>query len=500
MPHRLSTARRYTYYKISDDVLVAILEYLDPASLWRACKALRRIFSLTMEYQSLRYKFELAISGMNDGPVPHSRALPHLRLQLLLAYRKDWPKLEWSHEHKIQIAVPALVGSSGGFIHHIRPHGAFNLLELIELPSCRTNRPPSKTRHLRYTTSEIEAVSVEVTQALVVMSHVFSIQGQVGIQIFFRDLWSFEKHPRALALSYEISSQAIARVARMAIVICGFKLVISIEFQGAVLRHLLMDWRTFACRWLDDQDVQLLDQDHLLTVSNKGPSPTLSLYSVTHVQNMVLVREYELPEAWRKSVIGFCQNGSPKGDFGTPHDALFYSSPEARIVAIVAKPSGHSRSSLCNWLFVKESYLKYLSTRKDRSRMSSRIDWNTWAQFALIKDMGIMYSRVRGPYLVGSRVVYLETEHAGRLHVIEFSPFADASTPPAWFWNGPRASLVPSETSRSISRMTLEGGRVEDIRVTEDNITLFMEIQQGLRIAKVLTFGAPPTRTPRRVL
>lgn len=130
-----------------------------------------------MEHQSLRYKFELAIGGMKDGPVAHSRAPPYLRLQLLLSYRNEWPKLMWNNEHKMNISVPALLGYSGGFIHQIHSHGVFTTLELTEVPSSRTNKAPFQTRHLKYTTSAIEVVAVDFNQALVVMGHVFLYVG-----------------------------------------------------------------------------------------------------------------------------------------------------------------------------------------------------------------------------------------------------------------------------------------------------------------------------------
>jgi hypothetical protein len=127
-----------------------------------------------MEYQSLRYIFELAVSGMKDGPAAQSPGPPLARLQLLLTYKKDWPRLYWTHEYKMQIATPAHVGASGGFIHRIRTHGFQHILELTELPSCRTGRPPALTRHLRYTTTlPIESVAVDPSQALIVTSHIF---------------------------------------------------------------------------------------------------------------------------------------------------------------------------------------------------------------------------------------------------------------------------------------------------------------------------------------
>lgn len=293
----------------------------------------------------------------------------------------------------------------------------------------------------------------------------------------------------------------------------------SIEFHGGRIRHIVVDWRTFVSRvrpvcycikthddfqWFEDQDIQLLDENFVLSITKKNGHPFMNLYNIAHLPSTTLVREYELPEVWKNCIIGFCPNTSPKTEFSVSPDALFFAAPENRLVVVVAKSASHSRIPLCNWLFISESLVKapYL---KDRSVQMS---WCQWAQYCLIKDVGHLMSNFRGPYSVGTRVVYLEVEHghhSPRLHVIDFAPFSDISIP-SWFWIGPRALLVPYESSRTIPHTIFNEQRIEDIRLTEDNIILFsvsvrtvshglahlnfQEAKCGRRMATVLTFGA----------
>lgn len=126
-----------------------------------------------MERIGLRYKFELAVCGLKDGTVNHTRVPPYARLQMLLGYKSDWKTLSWSHESKIQIATPAQVGYSGGFIHLARTQGNGSILELTELPACRTNKPPTRVRSLRYATSVVDALAVDGPKNLIVTCHLF---------------------------------------------------------------------------------------------------------------------------------------------------------------------------------------------------------------------------------------------------------------------------------------------------------------------------------------
>ncbi|KAJ6619880.1 hypothetical protein B0H10DRAFT_2163718 [Mycena sp. CBHHK59/15] len=435
-----------------------------------------------MEYQSLRYKFELAVSGMRDGAA--SRAVAPLvgRLHLLLSYRTDWPQLNWTHEYKMQVVLPSHVGTSGGFIHQIRPHGVYDTLEITELPSCRTGRSPALTRRLRFTSPPVETIAIDSAQSLIIAAHVFCQNRIVGVQLHFRDLWTFAKHPWAPAESYEIPSQSAAPVAHAAMSICGSKMAMSLEFVGGKINHLIMDWRTF-------------DEDLLLVLCKKGNSlPILNLCSISNLANMVVLRQYELPGTWNNSSIRFCPNCSPRSPSPT---ALFYPDPTTRILIIAAKPLANSSSSTSprNWLFINESYFRAPS-RRDRLAVS----WSHWGQYCVVRDLSRSRTLVRGPYAIGARVVYLESEsgHSHRsigrpeppaLNLIEFAPFPDSAVRlhPCW-----------SSTARRLPSGTIENYGVDGIGVTEDNIILFLELQQGFRPVNILTFGAPPTRPSRR--
>ncbi len=61
------------------------------ADLRSISQAFQRVWMLVMEFQHLRYKFELAVVGMKDGPASYMGRSALLRLQLLTAYKKDWP-------------------------------------------------------------------------------------------------------------------------------------------------------------------------------------------------------------------------------------------------------------------------------------------------------------------------------------------------------------------------------------------------------------------------
>lgn len=124
-----------------------------------------------MGFQHLRYKFELAMAGMKDGTPSYFSKPPPLRLQLLLAYRENWPKLRWAYEQAISIpAAATVVNVCGGFLYQV----GGQTLDLMELPSCRTGRVPGQTRHLRFDTApRADCVAIDPMQSLIVTSHTF---------------------------------------------------------------------------------------------------------------------------------------------------------------------------------------------------------------------------------------------------------------------------------------------------------------------------------------
>lgn len=499
MPHRLTTIRRY---KISNDVLILILGYLDPPTLWRACKAFKRIYVTVMEYLPLYYLFELAMAGMKDGPVSHSYRPPVGRLDLLKSYRKDWPKLEWTHEYKMLIPTHARAGITGGFLHQINVHGSQYTLDLAELPSCRTSRPPALTRHLRFTTPQIENIAIDRSQSLIVTSHLFSGQnGQIGVRLHLRELWTFGKHPRTSTVVYDFTAGS-SRIANMSMIICGQKLIISIESASGRMKHLLLNWRNLHARWFEDQDIHCLNENYLLVVKRSRGLPVLNMYNIFDIAAVTVEREYQLPEHWSNAVIGFNQNTAPLTDNSASSEALFYPDPSNRILVITARtpPLGASHSLFRNWLFINESYFRPTSRR---DRLS--VPWDQWKEYCLIKDVSPS-ALISDPCVIGSRVLYVESDSgrnpsrgghpsgcASRLTIIDFAPYPDASchSNSVWPFVGKRSLLVPNENTRSVPSKTVDRLSIDDIRVTEDNIVLFLENRGNARPVNILTFGVP---------
>jgi len=60
-----------------------------------------------MDIKPLRYIFELAVVGMKDGAAPYSARPPLIRLQLLMTYKRDWPRLHWTHEQQVRVPATA---------------------------------------------------------------------------------------------------------------------------------------------------------------------------------------------------------------------------------------------------------------------------------------------------------------------------------------------------------------------------------------------------------
>ncbi|KAF9006105.1 hypothetical protein BDQ17DRAFT_1352750 [Cyathus striatus] len=451
MPHRLTSVRRY---KISDDVLLAILHYLDPVSLYRTCKLYHRIYVLVMEFQSLYYKYELARAGMKDGPASHTDTSPRIRLHLLTAYRKDWPKLLWAHENRLQISSPSPVRMSGGFISY----AGNQVIDLKEMPSSRIGRSPAQTRHYRYQITPnlpMECIAVDPLQSLVVTSEVFNINGGVAcIRIGVRRLETFGQHPWSSTVFYDFNTQTSDIITEVNASVCGSKMNISVRFATGGCKHLLMDWRTFHVVCLDDSDVHFLSEP-------------------------------------------------PLNDSSVPPTAFFFSDPATRVLQLIAKPSEpqRTRSPINNWLFINESYFRPPSRRDQRTT----IPWSSWEQYCLIRDVSA--SKYIGiPRLVGNRVLYTETDPSSRprdgirtrLHLIDFVPYRDTfDSTHSWSHRGQRSPLIPNESFREIPLSTTSGLVVEEMNATEDNIVLQLAAHHGGRSAVVLTFDAPSVKSSR---
>jgi hypothetical protein len=134
-------------------------------------KASRWVHYLVMETKTLRYKVELALSGMKDGP--NSGHPAPARLQQLLAYKKAWPALDWSHEDRLKIPRPTIMGVSGGFFYHASENSDQYFqwtLELYELRSFRIGRFTSHLQHFIFNVSfDVANVVIDPSQNLLVL-------------------------------------------------------------------------------------------------------------------------------------------------------------------------------------------------------------------------------------------------------------------------------------------------------------------------------------------
>jgi len=126
------------------------------------------------------------------------------------------------------------------------------------------------------------------------------------------------------------------------------------------------------------------------------------------------------------------------------------------------------------WLFVKESFFRY-SVSHYSSKVA--IPWAKWDAFTILKDMA---GGIKGPYVVGARAIYLEVlpGKTPRMKLIDFPAMPDANIAAAAVqtlsWAGKKAGLIPVEKSMRIPEDFSKGTTVEDIRMTEDNIVVFL--------------------------
>lgn len=187
MPHKVATSR---CYRISDDVLLLILEKLSPSTLYRFCQvcthvmkwnlcsldfclqAFERIYVLVSRFDHLKYRHGLGLVGMKDGPVPYSTCPPKLRQQILMAYKVDWPRLRWDNENQVRApAIATKVSVTGGFLYYVANQGLY----LLELPSSRNRKSTTQTRQFMYgTTPDARCVLVDPMLSLIVTSHVIT--------------------------------------------------------------------------------------------------------------------------------------------------------------------------------------------------------------------------------------------------------------------------------------------------------------------------------------
>jgi hypothetical protein len=285
---------------LSADLILLILEVTDQESLLQFCrvspavcchtyvqicsycvthmsKASRWIYFLVMETKSLRYQVELALSGMRDGPP--SEHPPPARLEQLLTYKKAWPALTWSHEDRLEISSPTIMGVSGGFFYHAseNSHQYFQwTLELYELRSFRTSHTVSHLRRLRFNVPfDISNVVIDLSQNLLALVELdqpnkcVCFSGSIGqfvidsqrcsanpicARLRCYDLWTCAAHPRASAHVFALQTHwwgplcPEQHVLVKQVQICGSRIALAVrlemmEGRAGSTEIVVVDWR-----------------------------------------------------------------------------------------------------------------------------------------------------------------------------------------------------------------------------------------------------------------
>ena len=87
--------------------------------------------------------------------------------------------------------------------------------------------------------------------------------GQIGLRLRIRNLWTFDKHPGSASAHYDCPTQVAQPVDCVSITICAARMVVSIEFSGGIMKHLLMDWCTLQATVII---LSLLSYPNVLTI------------------------------------------------------------------------------------------------------------------------------------------------------------------------------------------------------------------------------------------
>ncbi|KAH8833118.1 hypothetical protein DL96DRAFT_708850 [Flagelloscypha sp. PMI_526] len=488
MPSHRSS-RRLSHYKVSDDILVAILERCDPHTVVNTAKAFSRIRNLVAATLSLVYKCDLPGAGMLDGMVPYSVVPLRTRQGLLHSYTQDWPQLNWKNEIRLKVPNPARVGVCGPFFHQVRPAGNHaTTVELSEFPSHRLGVSPNQTRRCRFDVENmVDYLTLDESLGLLVIGRVFMYHDEPVLELQFKDFNTFKDYKNACTSRYQTRLGGVIR--HMSILLCGTKLAVTLDYAQGGTRHLLFNWKNSQVKWFDDHDVYFLNTDWLLGTRDLHNKPRVVLYNIAKVDHPVLVVEYELPRTLIGTSVKFAVNSAPRMDSAPNPRSLFRQDPTRRVILLQSRPIAGGPPAAPQWIIVRETFFRPPMGPKDATKVS----WNHWSQQCVIRTQP---STLNGPpCVIGNRILYIchdtvpHGEILSRLTVVDFPLLSDPAAAhhlsKSWTYLGPGSGLFPSE----VPKVFREESLVEAVFGTEDNIILVHKAIHNYRPIKVLTFG-----------
>ncbi|KAI6113018.1 hypothetical protein F5141DRAFT_752799 [Pisolithus sp. B1] len=538
-------------FKLSTELLLLILDELDPVSLLQFCRASQLIHSLVEGTTSLRYCYELALCGLREGP--HNQHSSNDRLDTLLSYKRGWSTLTWSAEDRLTFAPPTIMGVSGNYLYQAAqvplPNEFLWCLRIYELRCLR--RTPQRGLHFYqyFIAFEIRKVVIDASQNLIVWAQIHFPPQQnspvLGV-LHLRDLRADHDHREAAQprLQYRTEWWGITppgeRVSIQQVQVCGSLVALSIRLEledgegitelalfnwrtGSALRTFTGDTLTFdlmsdtrvavVCQPDDDEERSSGSSnssyerrpDGLYTYDKGKRSPQIGVYEISHEPErgpfLPRTRSYEFPESW--NVVSFvqqCPNSSAKVLTPPAPGTLFDNDPRLRLIAVTldfphdARPRGISRKVV---VVIDESKLVPADYGEEVVR------WADWQEHCMILNLP---DQADGVQLCGRRLVFFENsagppqDPSSRVHSLDLNPYTAsylqslARRSPPWRWQASISTVFDHRGSKYVRTSTSNTHDLTWMDVTEDNLVLYHE-REGQTGVRVLTFGQG-IRTP----
>ncbi|KAJ8586697.1 hypothetical protein M405DRAFT_864367 [Rhizopogon salebrosus TDB-379] len=536
-------------FKLSRELIIIILEELDPNSLLCFCKTSRYIKDIVTNYSMLLYRRELALSGLMDGSsISH---LPCARLDPLLRHRSGWLSLNWTSEDKLRIPTPTIVGVSGRFLYHASEsshNGLFQWsLHIYELRSYRAP-PVDKLRYCRFNLPfEIRQVAIDPLQNLLVLAelHFPPQNGPILACLHFLDMWTCQQHPHAANMRFQFQTDwwgtlpSGHRISVERVQIHGKTVGVSVrlEVEGGegTTELVLVNWRTGRDqqqRFTGDLlSFDILSEPCLVVLSHPDEdddddsgesaasawerssdalylqergkrSPQITIHHIPDGRRLrsPQVISYDLPKSWRAiSFLQLCPNSSLKPNVSPPAGTFFYSDPSQRATVILVEFPSHSIPPGCSRkmaLVTKESFFE------PPSLGDKTLSWEEWQDHCLLVHLPDEAHTFK---VVGRKLVFLQSlreqncvaDARSRLHVLDFNDYAAeclrclSPRSSTRSWNGKwgtASQILRLGASEFVRTSTTQVQDITWIDATEDAIVLYNE-HEGQTIIRVLTFG-----------
>ncbi|KAI9464751.1 hypothetical protein HD554DRAFT_2026315 [Boletus coccyginus] len=535
-----------SFFTLSSDIILIILEELDPLSLFHFCLASRTINDIVIQSTTLRYHYELALCGMRDGP-PGGDG-PKTRLLSILGYKRGWPTLSPSAEDKLCITPPTIMGVSGNYLFHASQSPLNNgfewILHVYQLRSFRM-APKSTLPYYQHNVAfEIRKIAIDASQELMVLAQLFFPPQQnsaIIVMLHIRNLYICQDHSRAAQPSLSFQTDWWGnfppgqRLSIEQIQICGSLVAVSVRLEletgEGTTELVVFNWcrggspiRTFTG---DVLSFDFIDESRLIVASHpdddesddsttswerrsdglyaneKGKRPphiTIQEIYRAHDHDFPSSRSYEFAVAWSGiSFVQLCPNHSL--DTSPLPGSLFHSDASCRLTAVLLELQPQSIPSGCSRRIVvvfDQSKLPLVEERFDPVR------WEDWQHHCMVLNLP---DRAYAVQLCGRRLTFFENlkdaaatavdESTSRVHVLDLNPWmADflwslSRTDPPWRWRDTLAALSTifvHRGSRYVRTSTVDTINMTWMDTTEDSLVLYDE-REGQCLIRILTFG-----------